>query len=253
MINRTYSGASRSPFRRQFFICMALLMLLAIAMGFGKSFFLRPMFNSKPLPLYLMLHGITMTAWFLLFLVQASLVSARRVDLHRKLGVAGLLLAAGVVITGVVVNLNVIPRMLELGQISRPEEGVHFALSSLSGLLPFAVLVLLAVGLRRNTGVHKRLMFWSFVWVLGPAFTNTRPLGQFLDPLVAPYLPFFPADFIWLFLLMAYDWITERRIYPATYAVFVLLALFFLFATPWIAGNEILQGWLLAQVENHAS
>jgi len=237
--------------RRRFFVCIAILMLVAVALGFGKSFYLRPVFNSKPLPGYLLLHGITMTAWFLLFLAQSMLVSARRVDLHRKLGVAGLFLAAGVVVTGVVVNLNVIPRMLEIGQISRAKEGVEFALSSISGLFPFAVLVLLAVALRRNTGVHKRLMFWSFVWVLGPAFTNTRPLGQFLDPLVAPYLPFFPADFIWLLGLAIYDWKTERRIHPATYVTFALLLCFFLFATPWITGSETLQGWLLAYVESH--
>jgi hypothetical protein len=91
-------------------------------------------------------------------------------------------------------------------------------------------------------------MFWAFVWMLGPAFVNSRPLGQVLDPLVAPYLPFFPADLIWLLALMAYDWKGERRIHPATYIPFVALALFFIVATPWIAGSEVLQDWLLACV-----
>lgn len=250
MVALSHEVADPGSRSKRFFICTAILMLVVVALGFGKSFYLRPLFSSKPLPSYLVVHGVTMTAWFLLFLVQASLVSARRIDIHRKLGIAGVALAAWVVITGVVVNLNVIPRMLALGQISKPEEGVQFALASLSGLIPFAILVLLAVLLRHRSAIHKRLMFWALVWMLGPAFVNTRPLGQMLDSLVAPYLPFFPADFIWLFALMAYDWKTERRLHPATYITFVLLTLFAILATPLFTENDVLQNWLLAHVQN---
>lgn len=244
------TATPRAP-RKRFFICMAVLMLVAVALGFGRSFYLRPLFISRPLPGYLVIHGLIMTAWFLLFFVQAALVSARRVDLHRKLGIAGLVFAAAVVVTAVVVNLNVIPRMQANGQLSTPEEGLEFALSSLSGLIPFVLLVGSAVWLRRRPDLHKRLMFWAFVWMLGPAFTNSRPLGEALDPLVAPYLPFFPADLLWLFGLVAYDWTTQRRIHPATYITFIVLFLFFVFATPWIAGNETLRNWLLAYLQNN--
>jgi len=250
MVSLTHTAADPHSRRKRFFICIAIIMLVVAALGFGKSFYLRPLFSSKPLPSYLVVHGITMTVWFLLFLVQASLVSAKRIDIHRKLGIAGVALAACVLVTGIVVNLNVIPRMLALGQISKPEEGVQFALSSLSGLIPFAILIFLAVVLRRKASIHKRLMFWAFAWILCPAFVNTRPLGQMLDSLVSPYLPFFPSDFIWLFALMAYDWKIERRVHPATYIPFVLLALFAILATPWIAGNEMLQDWLLTHVQS---
>lgn len=248
--NQSWLAAVPGARRKRFFVCMTILMLVAVALGFGRSFYLRPLFISKPLPGYLIVHGLTMTAWFLLFFVQATLVSIRRVDLHRKLGIAGLILAAGVVVTAIIVNLNVIPRMQANGQISRPEEGLGFALSSLSGLLPFVLLVGSAVWLRRRPDIHKRLMFWAFVWMLGPAFTNTRPLGEVLDPLVAPYLPFFPADLFWLFALSAYDWTTQRRIHPATYVTFILLFLFFVFVTPWIAGNETFRDWLLTYLQD---
>ncbi len=49
--------------RSRFFVWSAVVMLVVIALGFGKSFFLRPAFNEKPLPLYLLLHGVTMTVW----------------------------------------------------------------------------------------------------------------------------------------------------------------------------------------------
>lgn len=239
-------------FRRLFFVGIAIAMLIVVGLGFGRSFFLRPAFIEKPLPTYLIAHGATMTAWFLLFLMQTMFVSARRVDIHRKLGVAGIALAIGVVVTAVIVNLNVGPRALNAGTISRYDEAVGFALGSLSSLIPFVALVSLAVLLRRNPNLHKRLMFWAFVWMLGPAFAGSRPLGQFLDPLVAPFLPFFPSDFIWLLALMFYDWRTLRKIHPATYLPFILLFLYFMFATPLISENEVLQNWLLAFWQDHA-
>ena len=79
-----------------------------------------------------------------------------------------------------------------------------------------------------------------------PAFSGARPLGQFLDPLVAPYLDFFPSDLIWLFALVAYDWLALRRIHPATYLPFVLLFAYFMFVTPIISENEMFQSWLVA-------
>ena len=235
--------------RNRFFIAMALLMLVAVALGFGKSFYVRPMFSDKPLPIHLVVHGITMTAWYLLFLAQASLVAVGRTDLHRRLGLAGVVLALAVVVTGVIVNVRLVPRMEALGILSGADglrQGAGFALGSLLGLALFAVVVALALLWRRRPAVHKRLMFWACVLTVGPAFANTRPLGQALDPLVAPHLPFFPSDLFWFAALMAYDWVTLRRFHPATYVTFLVLAAVLIGATGPIAGNAALQDWFLA-------
>lgn len=244
-VDSRVAGRSRKR-RRIFFTAMAIAMLVVVALGFGRSFFLRPIYIPQPLPFYLVVHGIVMTAWFLLFLAQALLVSARRTDLHRKLGIAGLLVAAAIVVTGIMVNLNVASRMLARGEIAQLKDGMPFALASLSSLIPFVILIVVAMRMRRRPQVHKRLMFWAAVWILGPAFTNTRPIGEVLDPLVAPHLPFFPADLFWLVALVAYDLVTARRIHSATAIPFVLLLAYFLVVTPLIAGSEVLQGWLLA-------
>lgn len=240
--------------RTRFFVGVALTMLVVIALGFGRSFYARPLYVDRPLAAYLVVHGITMTAWYLLFLVQTVLVSAARTHLHRKLGYAGLALAAAVVATGVVVNLNLVPRQQALGGVRSPAELeflLRFALDSISSLGAFAIVIGTAIAFRRRPGVHRRLMFWAFVWTLGPAFTDTRPLGQFLDPLVEPYLPFFPADFLWLGALVAFDLRTERRVHPATYLGFLVLAAYFVFVTPWVAGNDTLQHWLQAYAAAH--
>lgn len=233
--------------RSSFFVWIAVAMLVVIALGFGRSFYLRPVYISEPLPTYLIVHGTVLTAWYLLFLVQSVLVNTRRVRLHRGLGVAGIVIAAGVAVTGVMVHLHLIPRLRARGELTDPEalaRAVDFALAGVASLFPFVVLVVLALLLRRNGAVHKRLMFWAMVWTIGPAFSEVRPLGQMLDPLVAPWLPYFPSDLLWLAAILGYDWKTLRRIHPATWLTFVALAFFYLVATDWIVGNHTLQNWL---------
>ncbi len=224
-------------------------MLVVIALGFGKSFYLRPYHYDTALPVYLVVHGVVMTAWYLLFLAQACLVSAQRVDLHRRLGIAGVALAAAVVATGAMVHLRMIPRLQALGQLGSAGElsfALGFVLAGLASLVPVVVLVALAVWWRRQAATHKRLMFWAVVWTLGPAFSNTRPLGQFLDAQVVPYLPYFPADLFWLAALLADDWRVLRRIHPATWISFLLLALYLLYVMEWIARAPMLHAWLRA-------
>src|SRR6185436_12010738 len=58
-----------------FFVCMAALLLATVLVGFAPSFYLRAYFGAPPLPTYLQLHGVVLTAWFLLFFVQTSLVA----------------------------------------------------------------------------------------------------------------------------------------------------------------------------------
>ena len=237
-----------------FFVGIALAMLVVVALGFSRSFYVRPVFTDKPLPAHLITHGVVMTAWYLLFVAQAALVYFRRTDLHRTLGVCAVVVAGAVVATAIQVQLNVVPRMISLGMVSSEEDltrAAGFALSSMSSLVPFVVLVTLALLYRRRTDIHKRLMFWAFVWTIGPAFAEGRPLGQMLDPLVQPQLQFFPADLIWLAALVAYDWKMQRRIHPATWIGFALLAFYALFAQEWIASLEPLQEWLKAHVRAH--
>lgn len=248
--------ADRPASRRRtlFFVAIAGAMLVVIALGFGRSFYARPWFTDRPLPAYLIVHGVAMTAWYLLFLAQGLLVRAGRVDLHRTFGAAGVALAAVIVGTAIVVNLNRVPRMEALGLIRSPadrELALAVALDSLSSMVAFAAVFSAALAWRRTPGVHRRLMFWSSVWMLGPAFTAARPLGAFLDPLVAPYLPFFPADVLWLLALIAFDVKTERRVHPATYLGFLGLASYFLVVSPLLASNATLQAWLQGYANAH--
>ncbi len=237
--------------KSRFFVGTALVMLGMIAVAFGQSFFVRPWVGSEPLPTYLVAHGIAMTAWYVAFLAQAGFAIAGRIDLHRRVGMAAAALAIAVVVTAVIVNRELVPARLAQGYIVTQEDYhriAGFALDSISSLVPFALLVGFAVALRRRPHAHKRLMFWAFVWTLGPALSEARPLGPFLDGLVAPVLPYFPLDYVWLAALLIYDWRSLRRIHPATYIPFILLACS-LYVSGWIAGNESIRDLFLAYVQ----
>ena len=73
--------------RSRFFVAMAILLLVAVAIGFAPTFYLKAFFETPDLPWYLHVHGATLTAWFALFFTQTALIAANRTALHRRLGV----------------------------------------------------------------------------------------------------------------------------------------------------------------------
>ena len=69
-----------------FFSAMALLILATVFVGFARTYYLAGVFHA-PLPsLIIHLHGAAFSCWILLLVTQTSLVSAGRVDIHRRLG-----------------------------------------------------------------------------------------------------------------------------------------------------------------------
>src|SRR6202165_1132283 len=75
---------------RYFFSIAAIIMLMIMLAGF-HPFYLRgegmggPKISPQLLSLVIV-HGAAMTAWVVLFLVQALLIPARKLRLHMKLG-----------------------------------------------------------------------------------------------------------------------------------------------------------------------
>jgi hypothetical protein len=211
-------GAQR---RTLFFVVLAFVLLALMAVGFSRSFYLRSMLGTVDrfgpnLPLYLVLHGITLSSWYTLFAVQTLLVAAGRRTLHRKLGVAGVAVAVAVVVTSLVVMRSVVARVAaDSGAV--PERLVFVIVSDFWLLVSFSLLVAAAVRYRHRFETHKRLMLVAAAFLVGPALAVGRPIGQNLVPLLPDGL--LPSTiFIVLALgaLVAYDWKMRKRIEPAT-------------------------------------
>src|SRR4051812_6369589 len=112
----------------------------------------------------------------MLLLVQTSLIASRRVTLHRKLGVLGGVLAAGVVVLGWVVAFDLRPALTARASGLVPLPGtMEFLILPAEELVVFAALVGYALVARRKPGVHRRLMLLGTLALI-PAATTRPPL-----------------------------------------------------------------------------
>jgi hypothetical protein len=102
----------RGKYRRDhlFFSGLASLFLVSVFIGFERSYYLAGLFKA-PLPnMLLQVHGAVFSLWVLLLITQTSLVAAKRVDVHRRLGLLGFGLAFVMGVLGVLVASDQIAR-----------------------------------------------------------------------------------------------------------------------------------------------
>ncbi len=227
----------------RFFLIAAALMTLVVFLGFLPSFYLRSQFRTEPLPIHLVIHGLIMTAWQLLFLTQTILVARRRTDLHRKLGFAGAGLAVAVVASGIHATLLQPGRLADAG-ITLPFPIELLVVGNLFGFVVFAGFVATAIVRRRDAQLHKRLIFWACVVTMGPALTPVRSLGE----MIAPYFPAtFPPEvaLIWVawIALLAHDWRTSRSFHPVSVGGGFVILLVQFAVVDWLVAVPAVQEW----------
>jgi hypothetical protein len=163
-----------------FFSAMAVAASVAILAGFCRSYYLKAFTLAPPLPLFVHVHAALFTSWVLLFVTQTPLAARRRLALHRRLGVAGAILAALLVVVGVATAILAaragyrgIP-----GQEARDPQ--TFLIVPLRDITLFAVFAAVGLCLHRKAQIHKRLMLLAVTGALIPprrfAFTGDEPL-----------------------------------------------------------------------------
>jgi hypothetical protein len=242
---RAAAAASARKARRGrfFFVAAALLLLAVVFAGFAPTFYLKGVYGLRTdhYPPYLYAHGIVMSAWYLLYLAQAGLVAAGRSDIHRRLGIAGALLAVAVVALGYYTTTRFPTRALAAGLdlhvLVEQIHGNRIVIGNLLGLPFFAAFVAAGILLRGRPAAHRRLMFMAFLMTIGPALTTNRMFGAWLHGLLPAWIasPHTLLVYAALLGLAAYDLYTRGRVHAVT----VLAALWFLLLQPWITGLVI--------------
>ncbi|WP_426688167.1 hypothetical protein [Rhodanobacter ginsengiterrae] len=191
---------------RRMYPWVPLALGLAVFAGFAPTYYLKFAFAQPALPWLVHLHGLLMSAWVLLFASQTWLVARQRVDLHRRLGVAGVALVALIPMVGSMTAIE----GARLGHSPGPPPLV-FLTVPLFDVLVFTALAVAALALRRRTDWHRRLMLTATLNLLPPALGRFAPLYLHL-----PGLPF-AFGVTDLLLLGAATWDTwqHRRLHPA--------------------------------------
>ena len=194
------------PRDRLFYTGMALAILLTVFVGFAPTYYLKGYFDGLPLTPLVQVHGLVFTGWVVLYFAQTVLIARRRIGLHRRLGMAGAVLAVLMVVVGVATTVAA-ARRVAAGGAGLP---LPFLTLPFGDILVFAILVTAGILYRRRPETHKRLMLVATISLLTAAIAR----WPFTLMETGPIASFVVTDFLVL-TGIGYDLWSRRRIHPA--------------------------------------
>ncbi|MDE2405985.1 MAG: hypothetical protein KGM17_15045 [Sphingomonadales bacterium] len=163
--------------RHAFFRRMSFWLSLFIVFGF-LQFAARGLVDYRTVPVWFHLHGMAMTSWLALLVVQSTLADSGSLALHRRLGwtsaalVPVIWLLAMMAVT-TALRVNFVPPFFT--------PGFFLALVVIETSL-FAGLVGFAIARRRQTDWHARLLLGATILLMEPALGRLLPM-----PLLGPW------------------------------------------------------------------
>ncbi len=161
---------SKLRFENHFFSGMALIILASVFVGFARTYYLAGVFKA-PLPnLLIHVHGAVFSSWIILLIVQTSLVSTGRVNLHRRLGLLGFGLATLMVVLGLLAATDELVRHYVPGGPGM--KALAFYAVPLSDILVFSTLIYFAFRNRFHPAAHKRFILVATIAMLDAAFVR---------------------------------------------------------------------------------
>jgi hypothetical protein len=164
---------------RLFHTGAAAALMLLMLLGF-QQFYLRGMaYPGRPLapPIRTLLisHGVVMSAWVVLLLVQALLIVNRKHRVHMAIGKIGAVLAACIFILGFRLGIEAV-------KVSPPEVRVwnlpykKFMAVPIISIVIFAGFVAAGIRFRRRPEAHRSMMLLATLAVINAATDRIGPL-----------------------------------------------------------------------------
>lgn len=180
----THSPA-QTPIKRDsarfFYSGCGILMLLLVIWGFqdfylrGKAYPDRPI--APPIRTLVILHGIAMAGWVILFIVQPLLIVNRKHRIHITLGKAGAVLAACIFFLG-------LKLAVDAARIAPPEmviwtlKPLQFMAVPFIGMLVFAPFVIAGVWFRKRPEIHRPMMLLALLSAMPAAVGRITPMNN---------------------------------------------------------------------------
>lgn len=225
---------------RIFFPCMVGLLIGTVVLGFAHTYYLAGILQAPLASRILHIHGVIFSSWMLLLLVQTTLVSAHRVNVHRLIGVAGFFLAALIVIFGTLAAADSLARQGD----HATSQILSFSITPFTDMLLFAVLGGGAFRARSNPSAHKRLIVLATIALMRAAIFRWPFAFVFHNQVRALLI-----SYLFVMVLAAYDLGSIHRIHRATQWGVSLLVLVHLIRIPigqtesWHAFARWVQSW----------
>jgi hypothetical protein len=253
--------ARRARTGQGFYIGFGVFVILLSFAGFAPSLIDQSRRFAPPTTL-LMVHGATSFAWLLLYVTQALLVARGRIDLHRRLGWAGPIIAALLVLFGYYTTVDGAFRVSDLsGDVTRlgiepgsppltEAENIAAFWGTLGVLLNFSLLVAAGILFRHRAELHKRLMVFALMPLvfesllhLSGTLVGRVPLSR-VTLLIAWLVSVVAVHFI----PAVHDKLTRGRIHPASIWIPLLSIVGFVVLNAVVAPSALglkVGSWLL--------
>lgn len=170
---------------RWIYVFMAIWFIAITLTGFIPDSFTKVAMveagQRPPFPLALHIHSVLMGSFLLLLLAQTFLVATGRQSSHQRLGIAGGVLAAALVVAGFVLVPTIYHQIWGAMQAAPPEVQAGIAqglrdfdnimlLQIQAGIL-FSIFMATALMARKtDSGLHKRMIFLAIAIALPAAF-----------------------------------------------------------------------------------
>nr|NUR36818.1 hypothetical protein [Sphingomonas sp.] len=232
------SPAERKASDRKFYSRMALFLVALVLLGFGPSFYLRGIVPSYPrpnptLPPSVLLHGSVFTIWMALIVAQTQLISARKHEVHMRLGKAGVLFAI------LMIPVMYLTAVWQVARNNQPPftDPLTWTIIPLAVIIPFAIMVWNGWSHRRDAEWHKRSMLCAAIMVVMGPTIGRLPLAP---PTTLGFTILHLLGFAVFLPLIIRDRRTGGHVHPATrlglamgaVAILTPLAVFW-FNLPW--------------------
>lgn len=188
--------------RRYFYLCMSLALAGLVAWGFSRTVDSHLFHGNPPRPWLLWVHGAAFCSWLVFLILQSSLVTVRKVSVHRLIGWFGAGLAAVMVPLGV--TIAIVMTRFDTSVLHQTDIASFLAIP-FEDMLVFGTLVALAIYWRKKPEYHKRLLFMATCVLMDAA------IGRF-DFWFDHNIFYVGLDLL-IVLGMVRDWIVDGRVH----------------------------------------
>jgi len=189
---------------RLFFLAMAVAITATVLTGFGAFALLG--ISSVRAPWWVHVQAVSFMAWIGLYLTQNLLVFRGDTQTHRRLGRAGVWLAAWMVLLGLVLT----PVTVAVARVPPFFTPAFFLALDWVNIVCFGALVYAALHLRTLTDWHRRLMLCATISVMAPACGRLLALAGWTSA-----WSIFGMLSLYVLLAMAADFYIRGRIHQA--------------------------------------
>jgi hypothetical protein len=149
---------------RVFFVGIAIAIIATVVIAFSSAL-LKTELVTQLASTWVKFHVVIFSSWIVLFFTQTVLVAAHRTDLHRKLGIAGAVLAAAMIGITIQIGFEAVRQGNAVLTMTPFEAFIFYTVPHVDIIL-FAILVTAGLLMRGKPEIHKRLMLLTTIALL---------------------------------------------------------------------------------------